>query len=99
MNSQSLKIRWRNFTDLSNELLIGWINNHSMVIWIRDIYIGLSLTGGYEMANLATGWHKNSFTLKTGSQIKVGRLCLTPHVGFCRAQFTLTHTQRLARLH
>ena len=82
MNSQSLEILWRNFTDLSNELLIGWHNNHSMAIWIRDIYIGLSFTGGFEMAYLATGWHKNSFTLKTGSQLKVGRQCLTSDFGF-----------------
>ena len=43
-----------------------------MAVAIRDSDTGLSLTGGYEMANLVTGWRKNCFTFKTESQLKVG---------------------------
>ena len=65
-----------NFTDQENELTIGWYANQCMVTEVRNNSIKLSLTGGYEMAALVSGWRKNCFTFKAGSQIKVDKYLL-----------------------
>ena len=42
-----------------------------MFITIRDKATEIHLTGGYQMTDLVTGWHKHCFTFKAGGSIKV----------------------------
>lgn len=44
-----------------------------MTVEVRNINHELSLTGGYKMAALVTGWRKNCFTFKTGNYINVSK--------------------------
>ena len=60
-------------TDDNNELKIGWSPNKYMIIEVRGEHFELSPVGGYRMADLAVGWHKNCFTFKSGNETKVGK--------------------------
>ena len=44
-----------------------------MIIEVRGEHFELSPVGGYRMADLAVGWHKNCFTFKSGNETKVGK--------------------------
>ena len=57
--------------DEDNEMTIFWTRSQAMTILIRDKKTTIPLTGGYQMSDLVTGWHKYSFTFKAGGSIKV----------------------------
>ena len=62
---------WHALADEDNEMRCVWNTKRNMVIEVRDVATEIPLTGGYQMMDLVTGWHKHCFTFKAGGSIKV----------------------------